>query len=58
MDAETAIKVINKLIQATNIEINDIKAQIAGDIIMQVAIYSHDHIGANRLVVRQCSFVE
>ncbi|MCI0561357.1 MAG: hypothetical protein MN733_22960 [Nitrososphaera sp.] len=49
MDAETAIKVIDKLIQAASFEINDIKAQITGDVVMQVAIYSHDHIGADRL---------
>ncbi|MBM3302082.1 MAG: hypothetical protein FJY85_19295 [Deltaproteobacteria bacterium] len=48
MDINTAKALIDRLIQSISTEINDIKSQVAGDIVMQVAIYSHDHIGADR----------
>jgi hypothetical protein len=48
MDKDTATALIDNLIQEITIEINGIKAQIAGDMIMQVAIYSYDHVGADR----------
>ncbi len=48
MNTEIVVKVIDKLIQAVSFEINDIKAQIASDIIMQMAIYSHDNIRVDR----------
>ncbi len=49
MDANTAKKLIETLIQEVTIEINSIKSQVVGEIVMQVAIYSHDHIGAHRM---------
>ncbi len=45
MDTELLIEVIDKLIEAVSFEINSIKSQLAGSILTQVAIYSHDHIG-------------
>lgn len=49
MRKETAIELIDALIQAISVEINSIKVQVVNDIVMQVAIYSHDHIGARRM---------
>lgn len=49
MDANTAKKLVTILIQEITVEINGIKSQLVGDIIMQVAIYAHDHIGAHRM---------
>jgi hypothetical protein len=46
---ETALELIDVLIQAVSIEINSIKAQVVSDIAMQVAIYAHDHLGAKRM---------
>lgn len=48
MDVNTAKKLVKTLIEEVTIEINSIKSQVVGDIVMQVAIYSHDHIGAHR----------
>ena len=48
MNVETAIKVIDRLTQAISLEINSIKSEIVGSIVVQVAVYSHDHIEANR----------
>lgn len=49
MDTNTAIELVDQLIQEVTIEINAIKAQVADAIVMQVAIYAHDHIEADRL---------
>jgi hypothetical protein len=49
MDVNTAKKLIETLIQEATIEINSIKSQVVGEIVMQVAIYSHDHVGAHRM---------
>lgn len=48
MNVEKAIEVIDRLIQAISVEINSIKSEVVGGIVMQVAIYSHDHIEADR----------
>lgn len=48
MNVETAIEVIDRLIQAISVEINSIKSEVVGGIVMQVAIYPHDHIEADR----------
>jgi len=48
MDTGTVVEVIDQLIQDITVEINGIKAQVADAIVMQVAIYAHDHIGADR----------
>lgn len=40
---------IEALIQRVTIDINATKSQIVGEIVMQVAIYSHDHIGAHKM---------
>lgn len=47
MNVNTAMELIDTLIRGISIEINSIKSQVAGDIVMQVAVYSHDHIGAH-----------
>jgi len=49
MDVNTGTELIDRLIQEISIEINGIKSRVAADIVMQVAIYSHDHIGADRM---------
>ena len=49
MNLATAIVVINRLIEATSLEINTIKSEVVAGIVMQVAIYSHDHIETDRL---------
>jgi hypothetical protein len=49
MDTDTAVELIDVLIQEATVEINAIKAQVVDAIVMQVAIYAHDHIEADRL---------
>lgn len=46
MKTEAAVELIDVLIQAASVEINSIKAQVVSDIVMQVAVYAHDHLGA------------
>lgn len=48
MDTDTAIELIDALIQEITVEIHAIKAQVADAIVMQVAVYAHDHIEADR----------
>jgi hypothetical protein len=48
-DATTAQKLLDSLIRDVTFELNSIKSQVFNDITMQVAIYSHDHIGARRI---------
>jgi hypothetical protein len=49
MDMSLAVELIDQLIEGTTVEINGIKAQVADIIVMQVAVYAHDHIGADGL---------
>jgi hypothetical protein len=49
MNTDSAIGLMDVLIQEITVEINTIKTQVVDAIVMQVAIYAHDHIGANRL---------
>jgi hypothetical protein len=49
MDVNTAKRLTEALVQEVTIEINSIKSHVVADIIMQMAIYSHDHIGAHTM---------
>lgn len=49
MDADTAKRLVETLVQEITFEINGIKSQVVDDIVMQVAIYSHDHICAHEM---------
>jgi hypothetical protein len=48
MDTETVKSLLETLVQEITFEINAIKSQVVHDIVMQVAIHSHDHIGARQ----------
>jgi len=48
MDTNTAVELADQLIQGITVEINTIKAEVVDAIVMQIAIYAHDHIEADR----------
>ena len=55
MKKDTALDLLDGLIRDASIEINSIKSQVVADMIEQIAIYSHDHIGADRKAFGQLS---